>query len=208
MVTVHYFYDPMCGWCYGATALIEAVASNNKFNLNLHPGGMLPEKAIESSFRQHIVANDKQINQLTGAKFGQAYVDRVTNSDELILDSYLPIRAILVTESLGGNAFMMLKAIQKAHYVDGKSVNELSTLAQIAAQFEIDQQAWMTQMQTNAVLTQTAVDKSHQLMAKLQVQGYPTLYVEHKGELIKLPHTQYYGRQVEWQSMLENLTNK
>ncbi|MGU3847546.1 DsbA family protein, partial [Vibrio diabolicus] len=24
MVTVHYFFDPMCGWCYGASPLIEA----------------------------------------------------------------------------------------------------------------------------------------------------------------------------------------
>ncbi|EOD5239980.1 DsbA family protein, partial [Vibrio parahaemolyticus] len=25
MVTVHYFFDPMCGWCYGASPLIEAL---------------------------------------------------------------------------------------------------------------------------------------------------------------------------------------
>ncbi|MCE0496217.1 DsbA family protein [Vibrio salinus] len=205
MVTVHYFYDPMCGWCYGATPLLETIADNNKFKLILHPGGMLPEKAIEPSFRQHILDSDRRISQLTGAQFGQSYVERVTGNDDLILDSYLPTRAILVGESLGLEPFIMLKAIQKAHYIDGKPVNEQSTLEELAVHSGLDKMLWREKMQTEENPEDAVINHSHQLMMQLQVQGYPTLFLEDKGQLIRLPHTEYYGRGEQWQTFLESL---
>ncbi len=57
MVTVHYFFGPMCGWCYGATSLLEAIADRSDIELKLHPGGMMANKAIEADFRQEILVS-------------------------------------------------------------------------------------------------------------------------------------------------------
>ncbi|XNG94826.1 DsbA family protein [Vibrio cyclitrophicus] len=134
MVTIHYFYDPMCGWCYGATPLVELIASSSKYQLVMHSGGMLSAKLIAPSFRQHILNSDRRISEQTNAQFGQDYIERVADNEQLVLDSYLPTRAILVGESLGLDPFDMLKAIQKAHYIEGKAVNTLSSLEELAVQ--------------------------------------------------------------------------
>ncbi|MDX1300953.1 DsbA family protein [Photobacterium sp.] len=206
MVTVHYFYDPMCGWCYGATTLIEAIAKSHHLTLKLHPGGMISSCVVEPTFRDHILKNDTAISELTGARFGQVYLERVTSTDEFVLDSYLPIRAILVADSLGMDPFLMLKAIQKAHYVDGKSVNKRTTLEEIATQLGLDQALWNEKMQTEESLEHAAVDNSHQLMTRLKVQGYPTLFLEDNDQFIRLPHTKYYGQGEKWHTFLESLT--
>ncbi|MCV5222232.1 DsbA family protein, partial [Escherichia coli] len=66
MVTVHYFFDPMCGWCYGASPLIEALMDTSQFKVELHPGGMIEKRAIESEFRQHLINSDARIATETG----------------------------------------------------------------------------------------------------------------------------------------------
>ncbi|WGV99445.1 DsbA family protein [Vibrio sp. YMD68] len=205
MVTIHYFYDPMCGWCYGATTLIETITKSQKFMLKLHPGGMVPNRAIEPNFRKHILKSDLSISEQTGAKFGQPYRERVTSPNEFVLDSYLSIRAILVAESLGMDPFLMLKAIQKAHYVDGKQVNKRATLEEIATQLGLDRKLWSERMLAGGNWEVNAVENTHQLMARLQVQGYPTLFLEENDQFTRLPHSKYYGQGQKWQAFLEDL---
>ncbi|WP_394253101.1 DsbA family protein [Vibrio profundi] len=203
MVTIHYFYDPMCGWCYGATPLVESIASSSKYQLVMHPGGMLPAKLIAPSFRQHILNSDRRISEQTNAQFGQDYIERVAGNEQLVLDSYLPTRAILVGESLGLDPFDMLKAIQKAHYIEGKAVNTLSSLEELVVQLGLDQQLWREKMQTREPLEDAVIDISHQMMTRLGVQGYPTLMIEDNGEFKRLPHTEFYGRTEQWKTLLE-----
>lgn len=50
MVTIHYFFDPMCGWCYGASDLIEPLVTSPQFNVVFHPGGMLNQHVIDPNF--------------------------------------------------------------------------------------------------------------------------------------------------------------
>lgn len=40
-VTLHYLYDPFCGWCYGAAPLVSAAAEIESVNITLHGIGML-----------------------------------------------------------------------------------------------------------------------------------------------------------------------
>ncbi|MGR5002505.1 DsbA family protein, partial [Vibrio celticus] len=88
---------------------------------------------------------------------------------------------ILVGESLGLDPFDMLKAIQKAHYIEGKAVNTLSSLEELVVQLGLDQQLWRERMQTGEPLEDAAIDISHQMMTRLGVQGYPTLMIEDNG---------------------------
>lgn len=205
MVTIHYFYDPMCGWCYGATPLIEAIVRNHQFKLMLHPGGMLAAKAIEASFRQHIVSSDQRISDITGAQFGQDYIERVRSHEALVLDSYLPTRAVLTGESLGLPPFVMLKAIQQAHYMEGRRVNELETLEALALQLKLDPTLWRQKMQAMEGAEIAAIEQSQQRMNQLNIQGYPTLILEQNGQLMRLPHTEFYGRLEQWETWLAGL---
>lgn len=54
-ITLHYIFDPFCGWCYGASPLIEIAASQPNIKLQLHGGGMLTgynQVKIDDQWRQ------------------------------------------------------------------------------------------------------------------------------------------------------------
>lgn len=207
MTNIHYFYDPMCGWCYGATSLIKAIAEHPSMNLILHPGGMMEKSTLPQHFKEHIIKADPRIAALTGVKFGENYLNRLRSSEEFIIDSFLPIKVILVAESMGGNGFEVLKAIQHAHYVQGLEVYKLEVLQRIVAESGIDQEKWLASMSSESSddLLEQAIATSHGLMRKLNISGYPTLIAESNGALVKLPHEQYYNKANEWKTFLTSL---
>ena len=42
MAVLHYLYDPLCGWCYGAEPLVDAARSVQGLEVRLHAGGLWP----------------------------------------------------------------------------------------------------------------------------------------------------------------------
>lgn len=205
MIKVHYFFDPMCGWCYGATPLIEALLNTQQFELIYHPGGMIGKREIDPSFRQHILTHDAKIASETGAHFGEDYKAIVNSSDPFILDSFLPTRSIIAAEEMGIEPMTMLKAIQQAHYQQGEPVYTAEILEQIAASLQIDVQKWQEKMSRAEKSTQIRIQESHALMGELQVGGYPTLIAEINDQLIRLPHSLYYKKVSEWEKYLSTL---
>ena len=209
MKTVHYFYDPMCGWCYGSTSLIAPLATraeHGEWVLMLHPGGMIPRREIEPGFRQHIRQADQHIAQLTGAVFGDAYLNRLQGAQPLIFDSFITTQAIIAAAQLGIADFTMLKAIQAAHYAEGMDVAATATLAQLAASFGASADDWQSAMTAAHLQLDKQLQESHALMAQLGVNGYPTLLIEDDQGWQKLPHASFYGREDAWEQLLSDIS--
>ncbi|PHI34658.1 protein-disulfide isomerase [Pseudoalteromonas sp. GCY] len=204
MVKVHYFFDPMCGWCYGATSLLDAIAANSDLKLELHPGGMIANQSIEKAFRSHILTSDARIASITGSQFGKGYIQRVKSNDPMILDSYITARAIITAEQLGIAPLNMLKTIQHAHYVEGKQVNRTEVIEGLAVELGLDKNHWQRAMLANQGTEQTNIAQSRLLMQKLQVTGYPTLILEKHETSVKLPHTAYYGKPDAWRQLIDD----
>lgn len=205
MVKVHYFFDPMCGWCYGATSLIDTLANMPEFEVIYHPGGMIPKRAIEPTFRQHIVQSDRQIAIMTKVQFGDAYIARVTGLEEFVVDSYTTTRAFLVGQEMGIAAHTMLTAIQKAHYQNGEHLDQLDTLTKLAVSLGLDENVWQEKMADSEPKMMKQIQESHRLMGQMHVSGYPTLIIEKEAKLQSLPHSDYYGKPDEWENYLTTL---
>lgn len=204
MVKVHYFFDPMCGWCYGATALLDAIAANSDLKLELHPGGMIANQSIEKAFRNHILTSDARIASITGVQFGKGYIQRVKSNESMILDSYITARAIITAEQLGIAPLNMLKTIQHAHYIEGKQVNRAEVIEGLAVELGLDKNHWQRAMLANQGTEQTKIAQSRLLMQKLQVTGFPTLILEKHEKQVKLPHTAYYGKPDAWRKLIDD----
>ncbi|WP_025675212.1 DsbA family protein [Salinivibrio socompensis] len=206
MVNVHYIFDPMCGWCFGAATLIESLSNNSDINLQLHPGGMRERAPIEDSFRQHILAADQTIADQTGQTFGQAYLDRVASDQPVILDSFITAQAILATQQIDGQGAEMLKRIQQGHYQQGRSVYEADTLAVLASEMEIDAETWQQAMNRAENDVMPAVNQTRQLMAAHGLRGFPSMLVEQNGQWQVITVSQYYRRPDAWQALWQQLT--
>lgn len=203
MVTVHYFFDPMCGWCYGASPLIELLGQREQVSLIFHPGGMVANRTIEDSFRQHILQHDQQIARETGAVFGEAYMARIQSRTPVVLDSYLTARAILAADTVGGASLEMLRAIQHGHYRQGLAVNQLETLAKLAGSIGLDESAWHAAVTANEAQLHETIAQTRALMSQHQVSGYPTVMLETAKGWQKVSISSFYGELERWQSFWE-----
>ncbi|MEL6116604.1 DsbA family protein [Photobacterium sp. SP02] len=203
-VTVHYFYDPLCGWCFGAGPLIEHLAERDDIELILHPGGLFDSRALDKASRQHFLDSDQRIHALSGVTFGDAYQTKMRHADPVVLDSMLPIRAILATAQCGFPATDMLKRIQIAHYQQGKTAHSPAVLAELAQAMGIEADLWHATFE--ATNEQDAISESIRQMMQYQLQGYPSMMVEKQGIRQSVPVQSFFGKLDAWDDFLNRLS--
>ncbi len=205
--TLHYIYDPMCGWCYAAAPLIQAARQIDGLNIELHAGGLWVGsqiKRITPELRAFVMTNDARIAQISGQTFGAGYQNGLLSNTQAVLDSEPPIRAILAAQQLAGQnaetdsanhsakGLDLLHAIQTAHFIDGREVSQLNTLLDIATELGWDRDAFQqSYLQTDVT---AHWQQTHQLMNQWQIQGYPNFLLQHAGQWFRVPHSAFYGQ--------------
>lgn len=207
MVKIHYFFDPMCGWCFGATSLMEAIKATQGIELEMHPGGMIERRKMDASFRQMVLSHDEKIESITGQRFGEAYKKRVNSDESIILDSFLTAQAIVVMKQHSNKEFEMLKAIQTAHYQHGLDVSELDVLGELATALGAESSEWQQAMSATKPSINTVIAESRQRMSQWQINGFPTLVLETESEIKRMSHTQFYGHLADWKQWLTGLVS-
>lgn len=206
-ITLHYIYDPLCGWCYGASPLIEIANAHPDIVLELHGGGMLAGASrlqMDSQFREHIQQSDKRIAAMTGQVFGDDYL-KMLNEPNLVLDSAPPLLAILAA-SKQDNGFAMLKANQHAHYVSGRHISDPNVQSDIAKEIGLDiQQYQQDYEQQEATTFEEHIHHSRQLLAQSGSSGFPTLLIKQENKWRRVPLQNYLGGVDKWQQFLDTL---
>lgn len=130
--TLHYVFDPLCGWCYGAGPALEAVAGQAGLDLQLRPSGLFADagaRPMDDAFAAYAWSNDQRIERLSGQPFSERYRSQVLADRQQRFDSgpaTLALSAVALTSAPAELA--ALKAIQKARYVDGADVTRSDVL--------------------------------------------------------------------------------
>ena len=204
--TLHYVYDPLCGWCYGAAPLLEAAAGIPGLQVALHAGGLWlgpRRQQMGQALRDHVRPHDERIQALTGQPFGERYFNELLLSDGLFLDSEPPIRAILAVTELGGDGLSLLHRIQQSHYLDGQWVGDQARLALLAQEQGIMAEAFAQTCQKVDLAGHLA--QSQGWLRRLGGQGFPTLGLMRGGSLILLPVSSFLGEPQAFASHLAAL---
>jgi putative protein-disulfide isomerase len=135
MTTLTYLFDPLCGWCYGATAALQRLAEQPGFTVELAPSGLFSgsgARPMDESFAAFAWGHDQRISQMTGQPFSEAYRQKVLGGHGRLLDSgpaTLALTAVHQSEPAQERA--ALKAIQAARYVEGRDITDTAVLADI-----------------------------------------------------------------------------
>ncbi|WP_137939607.1 DsbA family protein [Chitinivorax sp. B] len=207
--TLHYIYDPLCGWCYGASPLVSAAADIPGLTLTLHGGGMMTganRQAVTDSLRQYVMQHDQRIASITGQPFGTAYFDGLLKDRTAVLDSAPPIAAILAAAAMGLPAHVMLARIQKAHYVEGRRIADGPILIELAESLGLDTEAFAEQFAAyQGAQTAAHTSASRQWLTRTGRQGFPTFVLERNGQFSVLEPSHYLGQQQAWQAHLTKL---
>lgn len=195
---LHYFYDPLCGWCYAAEALVQAVekAASAQLRIQLHGGGLFQKTYLPAVKRAHIKAADARIGELTGQSFGTAYLNGLLDDPETVYDSTPPIAAVLAADQVQpGAALTLLKAIQHAHYRDGRPVVQPQVLADIAEAIGLERTAFLQAYENSS--TQEAeqhIGETRDFMNQAGIQGFPAFLLQTGNRFKLLRHELYYSK--------------
>ena len=101
--TLHYIYDPLCGWCYAAAPLVAAARS--MLPVIPHAGGMMTgtnRRQVSPALRNYVIPHDQRIAAMTGQAFGDDYFNGLLLDHTAVFDSAPPIAAILAAEQMMG----------------------------------------------------------------------------------------------------------
>ncbi|ELM3740032.1 DsbA family protein [Yersinia ruckeri] len=207
--TLHYIFDPLCGWCYGAAPLLKAAQNIAGLTISLHAGGMMTgpnRRQINREWRNYVIPHDKRIEELTGQPFGEDYFNGLLRDTSAIVDSAPPITAILVAETLTGRGLDMLHRIQHAHYFEGQRISDTPILVELAGNIGLDKDTFSQTLQKmQGVATAQHIAESRALLEKLQSKGFPTFALQNEtGEVEIIPAGKYLGDQAAWIKILNS----
>ena len=178
--TLHYVYDPLCGWCYGAAPLIKA--ARNLVTVKAYAGGMMAgarKQKVTPQLREFVASHDKEIAQRSGQPFGTAYFDGLLRDNSAVFDSEPPIAAFLAAEQLSGRGLDMVSRLQKAHYEEGQKIADRSVLIEMAASIGLDAVEFDRQLKTiEGAGVASHIRETREFMAKYRLGGFPSAVLE------------------------------
>jgi len=182
--TLHYLFDPLCGWCYGASAALAAVADSTAVHLNLLPSGLFAgegARKMDDDFAAYAWSNDQRIERLTGQRFTERYRAEVLGNRQQRFDSApatLALSAVALTAP--GKELDALKALQQARYLDGRDITQTDTLVSILETLGLAREALRLQT-TDAELLDTnraRMNQAQRLLHASGARGVPTFILE------------------------------
>jgi putative protein-disulfide isomerase len=179
---VTYLFDPLCGWCYGATPMLDRLSATG-LHVELLPTGLFSgagARPMDEGFAAHAWANDQRIERLTGQVFTPAYRRNVLDISGTLLDSHAATLGISAAGlEYPSRRLAALKTIQRARYVDGSDVVTTSGVAEVLAAAGMAEAAEMLKAPTDALLTahRELVGRGRALFQRLHADGVPSLAV-------------------------------
>ena len=209
--TLHYIFDPMCGWCYAAAPLVDAARNVPGLEVAFHGGGMMTganRRAITPQWRDYVLPHDRRIAELTGQPFGEAYFEGLLRDIGAVMDSEPPTTAVLAAEALrAGGGLDMTHRLQRAHYVEGRRIADVQVLAAIAKELGFDPEAFASAFaRLSGEATSRHMAESRQLLQRAGGQGFPTFVLaQADGTASRIEIGPWLGRTEEWKAQLAKL---
>lgn len=204
--TLHYIFDPLCGWCYGAAPLVDAAMAVAGLTVAPHGGGMMTgsnRQPVTDALRRYVMPHDERIAGMTGQVFGKDYTDGLLRDTGAVFDSEPPTTAILAAQTLAGRGLELLKRLQVAHYVEGRRIAEPDVLRALARDIGLDGAAFDAAYASAAGADTAAhIAASRQLLAQVGGTGFPTMALEQGGVFTLQEPGRYLGRPEQWQAHL------
>ena len=207
--TLHYLYDPLCGWCYGAAPLVKA--AREVLSVRPHGGGMMTgarRQSVTPQLREFVKPHDARIAQLSGQPFGEAYLDGLLCDSSAVFDSEPPTAAMLAAEAIAGRGLDMLAQLQIAHYVEGRRIADRAVLIEVATSLGLDAGTFTEALdRQSGEAVKAHINETRKFMAQVGAQGFPSFLLESDGKLKSVDITSFMGRPQDLQAWLRSRTN-
>lgn len=184
MTRITYLFDPLCGWCYGASATIKTLAEQPGIVVDLMPTGLFANPnapRMDDGFAAYAWANDQRIAKLTGQPFSEEYRLKVLADRTARLESGPATLALTAVSRTAPNRELeALRAIQTARYVGGRDITAPDVLVQTLQSLSLHEAASEFRESGPDLLSAThaRIDKAKAMMHRFGADGVPVLVVD------------------------------
>ncbi|MES2360244.1 MAG: DsbA family protein [Pseudomonadota bacterium] len=181
--TVTYLFDPLCGWCYGASPAIQKLGQYATIQLELAPTGLFAGaggRTMDAAFADYAWSNDQRIEKLTGQRFTEDYRTQVLGKPGSRFDSAtttLALTAVALTAPQ--RELEVLKVLQEARYVQALDTSAVPVVEKLLRDLGLNAAADRLAAGDAELLAANAasIQKAQGLMQSFGAQGVPTLVV-------------------------------
>ncbi|MEO6405594.1 MAG: DsbA family protein [Ferruginibacter sp.] len=182
-----YCYDAYCGWSFGFSPIIKKIAEEYKEMLDLEvlSGGMiLPEKPVHIKVSANYILNAyKNVEELTGIKFGEDYLWHIKNPDDSDWhpNSEKPAIAMCIFKEIYPDRVIEFATdLQYALHYEGRDLTDDEAYRHLLEKYSINEEMFYTKLHSEEYKEMAYYEFS--LMKQLQVDGYPAVFIQ-TGEL-------------------------
>lgn len=171
-----YAFDAYCGWCYGFGRAVRQFAAENadRIELRILSGGLFSgPRALPVSAYPHIASANQRIAALTGVTFGDGYRRTLAEGSTVMDSTDAAVALIALRRQAPQRALELAGALQRAWYVDGRSLSDIEVHRSIAAEHGLDADVVAGAFCDPA--TRTQAETEFRELRQLGVDSYPTL---------------------------------
>lgn len=182
-----YCYDAYCGWCYGFSPVMLKIAEEYKdiLTVDVLSGGMIrPEKKVHiEKSAAYILGAYKNVEDLTGIKFGEDYLWHLNHPEESdwYPDSEKPAIAMCIfKEYYPERAVEFAGDLLVALHFEGRDLTDDEAYRHLLEKYSIQPETFYEKLASKEYKELARYEFS--LMPQLQVTGYPCVFLQ-TGEL-------------------------
>ncbi|GAB5465713.1 MAG: DsbA family protein [Candidatus Kapaibacteriales bacterium] len=207
-----YVFDPLCGWCYGFTPVIERFAEQHpELREEVISGGMITGDRIGpiGEVAPYIKTAYKDVENTTGIKFGEPFLKDILDEGSAIFTSIPPSVALAIVKDINPEkAFPFSKLLQKSIYYYGNAPEKLEQYQNLAEELGIDTNGFLEKMEDEEYLK--LAERDFQMSNSLGVNGFPTVFIVSGGSIIPIARGYVDNQTLEsnYQRALEMVKNK
>ena len=204
-----YCYDAYCGWCYGFSQVIKKITEDYKTKLEIEvlSGGMMIGEEVMpiEKIGPFIQKSYKRVEELTGIKFGDDFlwhINNPTKSDWVMNSEKSAIALCIFKEYYPERQLEFATDLQYALNYEGRDLDDDEAYLHLLEKYSIQPEAFYRKLKSDEY--KEAAHYEFALMKQLQVNGYPTVFIQ-PGELKFVMAARGYTVYEELKERIENV---
>ena len=181
MVTLYFYHDPMCSWCWGYRPVSDQLFDRlgpgiRRVNVL---GGLAPDSDVAMPLAQRtaISGHWRRIHEMLGTEFNFAFWEKC----DARRATYPACRAVIAASDQG-QAEPMIDAIQRAYYLRAMNPSDLSTLDFLAHELALDCDRFSADLRSQAV--ELRLQRQVRFARQSSIAGFPSLALKIADRLI------------------------
>jgi putative protein-disulfide isomerase len=186
---VIYVFDALCGWCYGFSSVMNKIHGEFKSVLPFEviSGGMVLGNQVGpiGEVASYISEAYKIVEEKTGVRFGQDFLEGTMKKRKTIFDSFPPAKALKIFKEFKPEKSVEFASdLQSAIYYHGIAPSDFDYYSQLTEKYGASGKDF--KILWNSTDYDVRTREEFLFASQLDVSGYPTVFFESSNKYHKL----------------------